>query len=259
MKGINIQTEESEVQEESQLYYTVGNKTAAIPGSSVGRYSSSNGKLNHKELSDEELVKSFVESRNQEAFNEIGDRYGDKIYRTALRITHNPSDAEDVLQEVFTTLIEKLYAFRGESKLSTWVYRVTANESYIHHKTEEKYRNVASLEEYISYGEDGVLRGVEIKDWSDRPDEVLQSKEAMEIIEKAVNELPVAYRVIFHLRDVEGLTNHEISKILGLSLPNVKSRIHRARLYLRNKLSDYFPMNGENNLYPSYMNLHLDK
>ena len=97
-----------------------------------------------------------------------------------------------------------------------------------------------SLKNYVSYDEDGTLRGVEIKDWSDRPDEVLLSKEVMETIEKTVNELPVDYKVVFHLRDVEGFSNEEVAKVLGLSLSAVKSRLHRARLFLRDKLSDYF-------------------
>jgi RNA polymerase sigma-70 factor, ECF subfamily len=258
MKGISITDEKLAIQEESQFFYSAGSKGAGIPDSSVRRYSNNNGIL--KGFSDEELVRSFVEDHDEGTFNEIVNRYGDKIYRTALRITHNTSDAEDVLQEVFITLIEKLDTFHEGSKFSTWLYRVAANASFMHLRTEKKkHKNEVSLEEYASYNDDGILKRVEMKDWSNRPDEVLQSKEAMEIIEGAVNELPLAYRVIFHLRDVEGLTNHEISKILGLSLPNVKSRIHRARLYLRGKLSDYFPMNGENNLYPSYMNLHLDK
>ncbi len=83
------------------------------------------------------------------------------------------------------------------------------------------------------------------------------SKEAMEIIESAVNELPEPYRIVFHLRDVEGLTNQEVAGILGLSLPNVKSGIHRARLFLRDKLSDYFSMNVKNNSNPYCMGLHL--
>jgi len=107
------------------------------------------------------------------------------------------------------------------------------------------------------YGQDGVLEGVEAKDWSGRPDEILLNKEAMEIIENAVNELPELYRIVFHLRDVEGLTNPEVARILGLSLLNVKSRIHRARLFLRERLSDYFSANGKNNLYPYCMDLHL--
>src|SRR5713101_5049342 len=128
--------------------------------------------------------------RIEEAFKEIVNRYGDKIYRLALRITRNPSDAEDVLQEVFMKLINNLHTIRSESKFSTWLYRVAANASFMHLRDEKKYKNDITLEEYVSYDEDGVLKGVEIKDWSDRPDEVLLSKEAMEVIERALNELP---------------------------------------------------------------------
>ena len=234
---------------ESHLFRSIGNKAAG----------NSNGILDYKELSDEELVRSFLEDRGEEAFNELVNRYADKIYRLALRITHNPSDAEDVLQEVFITLVEKLDRFHGESKFSTWLYRVASNASFIHLRGETKYRNDVSLEDYTPYEEDGVLRGIEAKDWSGRPDEMLLSKEMMEIIEGAVSELPEPYRIVFHLRDVEGLANNEVAKILGLSLPNVKSRILRARLFLRDRLSDHFSANGENNSYPYYMHSHLHK
>jgi RNA polymerase sigma-70 factor, ECF subfamily len=240
MKEINIAVEKLAIREESQLFYSVEDKAAAIPDSPTKRYSNTNGILNHKELSDEELVKCFVKAQDEEAFNEIVNRYGDKIYRIALRITHNPSDAEDVLQEVFIKLVKKLHTVRGESKFSTWLYRVTANESYMHVRTEKKYKSDIGLEKFVPYDEDGTLKGVEAKDWSDRPDKVLIDKEVMEMIENAVDELPMPYRAVFHLRDVEGLTSHEIAKLLGLSLPNVKSRIHRARLFLRDRLSDYF-------------------
>jgi RNA polymerase sigma-70 factor, ECF subfamily len=238
MKGISITDEKLAIREESQFFYSAGSKGAGIPDSSVRRCSNNNGIL--KGFSDEELVRSFVEDHDEGTFNEIVNRYGDKIYRTALRITHNTSDAEDVLQEVFITLIEKINTFHRGSKFSTWLYRVTANASFIHLRDEKKYKNEVSLEEYVSHDEDGAFKGVETKDWSDRPDEVLQSKEAMEIIEKAVNELPVHHRVVFHLRDVEGFTSQEVAKVLGLSLTAVKTRIHRARLLLRNKLLDYF-------------------
>jgi RNA polymerase sigma-70 factor, ECF subfamily len=196
--------------------------------------------LNNKKLSDEELVRAFVGDNEEKAFNEIVNRYGDKIYKIALGITRNPSHAEDVLQEVFVTLLQKLDSFHEDSKFSTWLYRVAANTSYMRLRSEKKYNNELSLEDYVSYDEDGALKGIEIKDWSDRPDEVLLSKEVIEIIEKAVNELPIANRVVFHLRDVEGFSNEEVAKILRLSLPAVKTRIHRARLFLRDKLSDYF-------------------
>lgn len=239
MEDINITVGQVATGEETRLY-SVGNKAAAIPDSSAGRYSNSNGILNHKELSDEELVRVFVETQDEEAFSEIVNRYGDKIYRIALRITHNPSDAEDVLQEVFITLINKLNTLRGESKFSTWLYRVAANASFMHLRAEKKYKNNRGLENYVSYDEDGTLKGVQIEDWSDRPDEMFLSKEVMEIIEKIVNELPISYRVVFHLRDVEGLTDYDTAKALSLSVSAVKSRIHRARLFLRDRLSDYF-------------------
>jgi RNA polymerase sigma-70 factor (ECF subfamily) len=240
MKETNIAVEELAIQKKPKVSYTMGNKAAGRSDSSAGKYSNGNRILNHKELSDEELVRSFLETQDEESFNEIVNRYGDKIYRLALRITHNPTDAEDVLQEVFIKLVKKLHTVRGESKFSTWLYRVTANESYMHVRTEKKYKSDISLEKFVPYDEDGTLKGVEAKDWSDRPDEVLIDKEVMEMIENAVNELPMLYRAVFHLRDVEGLTSHEVTKLLGLSLPNVKSRIHRARLFLRDRLSDYF-------------------
>ncbi len=165
---------------------------------SGGEYPKHIAILNLKELPDEELVRRFVETLNEEAFSEIVNRYGDKISRTALRVTHNTSDAEDVLQEVFITLMNKLDTLRGESKFSAWLYRVAANASFMHLRTEKKYKNDISLEEYVSYDEDGVLKGVEIKDWSNRPDEVLLSKEVMEIIERAVNELQATY-ILFSL------------------------------------------------------------
>jgi RNA polymerase sigma factor, sigma-70 family len=240
MNEINMTVEELATPEGSKLSYSVVNKATAVPDSSVRRYSNDIAILNHKELSDEELVRSFVETQDEEAFNEIVNRYADKIFSLALRITRNPNDADDVLQEVFLTM-EKLNTFRGESKFSTWLYRVAANASYLHLKAKKKrYENEVSLEDYSFYNESGALEGVQIKDWSDRPDEVILSREGIEIIERAVNELSVTYRVVFHLRDVEGLTNQEVAKVLGLSLTAVKARIHRARLFLRDKLSDYF-------------------
>src|ERR1700752_2909545 len=136
------------------------------------RHSDSNRILNHKGSSDKVLVRRFVETQDEEAFSEIVTRYGDKIYRTALRITHNPIDAEDVLQEVFITLIERLDTFRDGSKFSVWLYRVASNASFMHLRTERKYTNNVSLEGYTSYNEYGVLEGVQIEDWSNKPDEV---------------------------------------------------------------------------------------
>ncbi len=239
MEGISITVEQAAIGEETRLH-SMGNKAAAISDSSAGKYSNSNGILNHKELSDEELVRVFIETQDEDAFSEIVNRYGDKIYRIALRITHNPNDAEEVLQDVFITLIEKMDTFREESKFSTWLYRVTANESYMYLRTEKKYKCDINPEEYVSYDEDGTLKGVEIKNWNSRPDEVLLCIEAMEIIDQIMNEVPELSRIVIHLRDIEGLSNGEVAGVLDLSVPAVKSILHRARLFLRDKLSDYF-------------------
>ncbi len=192
-------------------------------------------------IPDEKLVELFITSNDEKAFEEIVNRYGDKIYGLAFRITRDHHSAEEVLQEVFLTLINKIHTFRGESKFSSWLYRVTANASYMYLRNYKKYENDVSLENYVPYDENGTLMGrIKVKDWSDRPDKALLSKEAMAIIERAINELPEPYRVVFHLRDVEGLSNEEIAGVLGISVPAVKSRLHRARLYLRDMLSDYF-------------------
>jgi RNA polymerase sigma-70 factor, ECF subfamily len=190
---------------------------------------------------DEELVELFVKENNQAAFEEIFNRYVDKIYGISLRITRNPARAEEVLQEVFLTLITKADTFRGEAKFSSWLYRVTVNTSFMYLRAEKKYESTLSLENYVPYDEKGTLMGrIKAKDWSSRPDILIFRKKGLELIEKAINELPESYRVVFHLRDVEGLSNEEISNILDLSIPAVKSRLHRARLFLRDKLSDYF-------------------
>jgi RNA polymerase sigma-70 factor (ECF subfamily) len=197
--------------------------------------------LNYGALSDEELVKSFLQNNDVEVFTQLVNRYSNKIYGLALRITRNPSDAEEVLQDVFLTVLKKLDTFREESKFSTWIYRVTANASYMRLRVEKKkYENQANLRNYVSYNDSGTLRGVQLRDWSDRPDEALLSREGLEIIEKAVSELPEDKRMVFHLKDIEGLSNKEVAEILGLSIPAIKSRIHRARLLLRARLSDYY-------------------
>ncbi len=193
------------------------------------------------ELKDEELVSLYVDDKDENAFNEIVNRYTDKVYSLAYRIANNPSDAEEILQEVFIILVEKLDTFRAESKFSTWLYRVSANAAYMFLRRNKNINTrEMSLEDYKPYSDYGVLEGIKDKDWSDTPDNKLLSNEGVEIIEKAIGELPEDYRIVFHMKDVEGLTSKEIANVLGLSLPAVKSRVLRSRLFLRDKLSDYF-------------------
>ena len=190
---------------------------------------------------DEELVKLYVDSGDEAIFDELVSRYANRIYGFALRITRNPSDAEEVFQEVFLTLTRKIETFRGESKFSSWLYRVTVNASYMYLRSQKKHESNISLENYYPYDEQGTLMGkIMDKDWSSRPDIIIFSKEALKILDHSINQLPESYRTVFHLRDIEGLTNEEVADVLELSIPAVKSRLHRARLFLRDKLSDYF-------------------
>ena len=190
---------------------------------------------------DEDLVKFYTIDGDESAFEEIVSRYSDRIFGFALRITKNERDAEEVFQEVFLTLSRNLDTFRGESKFSSWLYRITANASYMYLRSQKKHENNISLENYSPYDEKGTLMGrIMYKDWSSRPDIIIFNKEAVAIIESAINELPESYRTIFHLRDVEGLSNEEVADIMEISIPAAKSRLHRARLFLRDKLSDHF-------------------
>ena len=196
---------------------------------------------NKSNTSDEELVKTYITTGDGTAFDEIISRYADKVYGFALRITRNSNDAEEVFQEVFLILTKKLNTFRGESKFSSWLYRVTVNTAYMYLRSQKKHENNLSLENYTPYDEKGTLMGkIMYKDWSARPDLIVFNKEAIKIIDESINDLPESYRTVFHLRDIEGLSNEEVADVLEISVPAVKSRLHRARLFLRDKLSDYF-------------------
>lgn len=192
-------------------------------------------------LSDEKLVEIFTHNKNPMALEALVNRYSDKMMRLALRITHNEIDAEEVLQNVFLIMIEKLHTFRGESKFSSWLYRVALNASYLYvGAIKKKNDKEVHLEDYEVYNEYGKITGISDRDWSSIPDEELLDLEGKTSIERAINELPLKYRVVFQLGDVEGLPDKEIAEVLNLSLSAVKSRTRRARLFLRDKLSEYF-------------------
>jgi RNA polymerase sigma-70 factor (ECF subfamily) len=158
--------------------------------------------------------------------------YQNKIYRLARRMTETDEDAEDVLQEAFIKAFRSLSGFKGKSKFSTWLYRITVNLALM--KLRRKKIDSVSLDKPISTGEGEVQR--EIEDESLDPLEELIESESMGILDKAIDELPNAYRAVFVLRHVEGLSTEETAKILGISVPAVKSRLHRTRLTLKEKL-----------------------
>lgn len=192
-------------------------------------------------LTDEELVELYISTTDELLFEEIVNRYSNCIYATAYRIIRNHHDSEEILQEVLLLLAKKIDTFRSDAKFSTWLYRVTLNTCYGRLRSESKHSKDISLDDYAPYDSYGSLGGkVKSKEWSNNPYLILYRKEALEIIEKAIADLPEKYRVVLHLRDIEQLPQDEISSILGISVGAVKSRLHRARLFVRDKISDYF-------------------
>lgn len=190
-----------------------------------------------KEL-EEKLVKELKEGK-MEAFDEIVNLFQRKIYSLSFNLTRNQMDAQDVTQEVLLTIYRKIDTFLGKSAFSSWVYRITINASYMKLRSRKKEQYVSMDDILPSFNSSG-FQQERIQDWTDRTDASLYANETKETIEKAVEQMPEKEKVVFLLRDVDGLSTEKVGEILDLSVPAVKSRLHRARLFLRKKLSGYF-------------------
>lgn len=165
--------------------------------------------------------------------------YGDRVYRLALRITGNSSDAEEVVQDALWAATRKIDTFRGTAAFGSWVYRIAANAAYQKRRGRRVDRNGTSWEELaLAMDETGEMVQPGI-DWSPRlKDPVLQA-ELHDVLRGAIDELPEEHRATFLLHDVDGLSNPEIAETLRIKLATVKSRVHRARLFLRARLAAY--------------------
>jgi RNA polymerase sigma-70 factor, ECF subfamily len=186
---------------------------------------------------DEASLVAQARSGDTGAFNELAERYQRNIFRLAQNITQNREDAEDVLQETFLKAYEHLPDFHGDSKFYTWVVRIAVNEALMKLR-KRKWDKTVWLDEPVQTGEDTVAR--EIAVWEDNPEQRYSKEELHEILDKAVNGLAPPYRTVFVLRDMEGLSTEETAEALELSVPAVKSRLLRARLQLRDKLTAFF-------------------
>jgi RNA polymerase sigma-70 factor (ECF subfamily) len=166
------------------------------------------------------------------------DVYSPKIYAMALRILGDPQDAEDVLQETFLKAIAHLKDFEGRSSLSTWLYRIATNEALM---LIRKRKPEVPLSFDDSTGEDDSRdEPVHLLDWCCLPEKELQSSEAREFLARAVGHLSPALRVVFTLRDIQGVSIKDTASILNVSEEAVKTRLLRARLKLREELSSYY-------------------
>lgn len=193
--------------------------------------------FNLSSLGDEELVRLIADSRDEEALKVILERYRDRIYRTALKVTFNHCDAEDVVQEVSMTIFRKAHTFRTDSKFSTWLYRLATNESISKLRKMRRERAV-SLDDYLPrFDDDGHHSERPVADWSQEVEKKVADREIQAMIEQAMQELSPRDRSIIVLSEIEELTNPEIGQVLGLSVLAVKGRLHRARFFLRGKLA----------------------
>lgn len=176
------------------------------------------------------------------ALETLMERYGSRVYRLAHGITRNGADAEEVVQDVFVNLYRKIDTFEGRAALGTWIYRVTFNAAMIKHRGKRFEVEVpleAQLPGFLADGHREGHPGLAREDWSGTPEEELLSAETRTILNRAIDELPDHYRAVLVLKDVEGLTNEEVAGALGESVASVKSRIHRARMVLREQLTRY--------------------
>ena len=180
-------------------------------------------------LSDLELVREINQGNNF-AFESLISRYSSKAYNLAVRITRSHEDAEEVVQDAFTTIYRKLKNFRGDSQFSSWFYRITMNCALMKLRTRKRHR-ATTLENAPT--EESAMNSCDLLYLVKRTE--LQNK-----LEQALDSLPQSYRQIFVLRDIEGVSNEEASQILDVSVTALKSRLHRARLMLRKTLKKVY-------------------
>ena len=174
------------------------------------------------------------------ALEALMSRHSGRVYRLAYGITRNQADAEEIVQDVFLTLVRKGAGFEGHATLTTWMYRVTTNAAL--NKRRGKRRELeVSLEEHLpTFKEDGHRDGERsylLADWSGMPEARLVSAEVRKLLEQAIDTLPDHYRAVLILRDVEELSSEEVAGIMDDSVGSVKSRLHRARMALREQLT----------------------
>lgn len=188
------------------------------------------------QLSDDTLIERFTKGC-ESSFEEIIHRYETKVHNLAMRLTRNSEDAEEVLQDVFVTVYRKIEGFQGKAKFSSWLYRITVNAAFMKLRKRKQDQSV-SLDDMLPNFQSKAAAPK--NGYGGACDHMAFSKEIRGALEGAIGKLPDDYRAVFILRDIDGLSNKEVGQILGLSIPAVKSRLHRSRLMLRKRLRRFY-------------------
>jgi RNA polymerase sigma-70 factor, ECF subfamily len=192
-------------------------------------------------MTDERALIAASKSGDSAALDALVRTHQDRVYGFAMRMCRNVEDAKDILQETFLGVIRSIREFREESKFTTWLYRIASNACLkkrrrgVHEPTPEQE---LSLDDLMPRP-DAEGRRPEIADWSGDAERALLRGELSARMENAIDKLPKDYKIVLVLRDVEGLSAEETAQAVGLSVPAVKSRLHRARVFIRRELADY--------------------
>jgi RNA polymerase sigma-70 factor (ECF subfamily) len=190
---------------------------------------------------DLDLVRA-TQNGDVSAFEQLVKRYDRKLLRIAQHVTHNMEDAQDVVQEAFLKAFQHLNQFRGESKFSTWLIRITINQSFMKLRKQCGVKEV-SLDRDFETDED--MLPMEVRDWAPNPEQLYGASELRDILIKTLQELRPSLRPVFVLRDIEGLSIEQTAEVLDVSRATVKARLWRARLQLREHLNKYFNKSTE--------------
>ena len=196
-------------------------------------------------LQDLELV-ARLRAGDATALDALMGRYASRVYRLARGITRSDADAEEVVQDVFLTLARKYDTFEGRAALGSWIYRITTNAA-LNKRRGRRFEAEIALEDLLpTFKPDGHREGDPtflLADWSQSPEKELLSDETRRILKETIDSLPQHYRAVLVLRDVEGLSNEEVAQVLGETIASVKSKLHRARMALRERLTRHFGPN----------------
>ncbi len=187
----------------------------------------SNKFTNNSEL---ELIKR-AQQGDRKALAELVKLHERTVYNFAFKICRDREKAEHVMQETFLSMVKSISQFSGKSKLSTWLYTVVSNHCLMLARSEKK-REASEFEEETSFS-----NSITSSDWKYTPGDVAENNELRETLDEVIKKLPEDYRIVFMLRDVEGLSTKETAEAMNLSIPAVKSRLHRARAFLRDELN----------------------
>jgi RNA polymerase sigma-70 factor (ECF subfamily) len=192
--------------------------------------------MKEQKISDVALVEQF-RTGDLAAFEEILSRYESKVMNLALRFTRSQEDAEEVMQDVFTTVYRKIESFRGNSAFSSWLYRIVVNAAFMKLRKKKQSQTISMEDLAPAVKQYCIERDTTSGNHSYG---VAITRELQEVLQRAIDRLPDQYRAVFVLRDVDGLSNQETGQILDLSIPAVKSRLHRSRMMLRKRLARYY-------------------